>query len=67
MDDDSNDDELSIFTLNDRSSRGGLEVELWTDNSLPSASVDQIPLEAMYLYGAIWTRFVILTTSNLGR
>ena len=26
------------------SSRGGLEVELWTDNSLPSALVDQIPL-----------------------
>ena len=26
------------------SSCGGLEVELWTDNSLPSASVDQIPL-----------------------
>ena len=31
------------------SSRGGLEVELWTDNSLPSTSVDQIPLGAMYL------------------
>ena len=29
------------------SSRGGLEVELWTDNSLPSASVDQIPLWAL--------------------
>ena len=27
-----------------KSSRGGLEVELWTDNSLPSASVDRIPL-----------------------
>ena len=33
----------------ERSSRGGLEVELWTDNSLPSASVDQIPLGAMYV------------------
>ena len=31
------------------SSSGGLEVELWTDNSLPFASVDQIPLGAMYL------------------
>ena len=30
------------------SSRGGLEVELWTDNSLPSASVDRIPLGAWY-------------------
>ena len=29
------------------SSRGGLEVELWTDNSLPSASVDRIPLWAL--------------------
>ena len=46
--------------LNDfrKSSRGGLEVELWTDNSLPSASVDQIPLGAMYLYGTIWTRYI---------
>ena len=26
------------------SSRGGFEVELWTNNSLPSISVDQIPL-----------------------
>ena len=40
------------------SSRGGLEVELWTDNSLPSALVDQIPLGAMYLYGTIWTRYI---------
>ena len=24
--------------------RGGLMVELWTDNSLPSATVDRIPL-----------------------
>ena len=31
-----------------RSSRGGLEVELWTDNNLPSASVDQNPLGVMY-------------------
>ena len=29
---------LSYFR---ESSRGGLEVELWTDNSLPSTSVDQ--------------------------
>ena len=35
------------------SSCGGLEVELWTDNSLPSASADQILLGAMYLYGTI--------------
>ena len=40
------------------SSRGGLEVELWTDNSLPSALVDRIPLGAMYLYGTIWTRYI---------
>ena len=45
-------------TSYDLSSRGGLEVELWTDNSLPSASVDQIPLGAMYLYGTIWTRYI---------
>ena len=30
------------------SSRGGLEVELWTDNHLPSALVDRIPLGAWY-------------------
>ena len=40
------------------SSRGGLEVELRTDNSLPSALVDQIPLGAMYLYGTICTRYI---------
>ena len=40
------------------SSRGGLEVELCTDNSLPSASVDQILLGATYLYGTIWTRYI---------
>ena len=40
------------------SSRGGLEVELWADNSLPSASVDQIPLGAMFFYGTIWTRYI---------
>ena len=40
-----------------KSSCGGLEVELWTGNSLPSASVDQIPLGAVYLYGNIWTRY----------
>ena len=38
-----------------RFSSGGLEVELWTDNSLPFASVDQILLGARYLYGTIWT------------
>ena len=41
-----------------KSSRGGLEVQLWTDNSHPSALVDGIPLGAMYLYGTIWTRFI---------
>ena len=30
------------------SSRGGLVVELWANNSLPYATVDQIPLEAWY-------------------
>ena len=35
-----------------------LEVELWTDNSLPSASVDRIPLGTMCLYGTIWTRYI---------
>ena len=38
--------------------RGGLEVELWTDNSFSSALVDQIRLGAMYLYGTIWTRYI---------
>ena len=51
---------LNYFNFNNlvQSSRGGLEVELWTDNNLPSASVDQIPLGAMYLYGTIWTRYI---------
>ena len=31
------------------SSRGGLVVDLWTNNSLPSATVDQIPLGTMLL------------------
>ena len=38
--------------LSRESSRGGLEVELWT------ASMDQIPLGAMYLYGSIWTCYI---------
>ena len=42
-----------LFESDERSSHGGLEVELWTDNSLPYALVDQIPLGAMYLYGTI--------------
>ena len=46
------------LSFHSASSRGGLEVELWTDNSPPSASVDQISLGAMYLYGAIWTRYI---------
>ena len=41
-----------------KSSLGGLEVELCTDNSLSSASVDQILLGEMYFYGTIWTRYI---------
>ena len=39
---------VKVLKLTEISSRGGLEVELWTDKSLPSASVDQILLGAMY-------------------
>ena len=49
------------------SSRGGLEVELWTDKSLSSASVDQIPLGAMYLLGTIWTRYIYKVVVSIGR
>ena len=40
------------------SSRGVLEVELQTDNTLPSVSVDQIPLGEIYLYGTIRTCYL---------
>ena len=50
-----------MFTF--KSSRGGLEVELWTDNSLPSASVDQIPLEAMYLIKSV-SCFTLMVTKT---
>ena len=46
---------LVSFCDSNFTSCGGLEVEMWTDNSLPSASVDQILNGTMYLYG---TRYI---------
>ena len=39
--------EGSYLCLRVQSSHGGLEVEQWSDNRLLSASVDQIPIEAI--------------------
>ena len=41
------------------SSRGGLEVEQWSDNRTLSISVDQSPLGACIILWYQWTRYVI--------
>ena len=41
------------------SSRGGLEVEQWSDNRTLSISVDQSPLGACMIIWYQWTRYVM--------
>ena len=48
---------MMIISMHWKTSRGGLEVEQWTDNSLLSASVVQIPLGA-------WSRRRYLQYNN---
>ena len=45
--------------------RGGLEVELWTDNSLLSASVDQIWIGAIYFTITVTIIYLVLTFLQL--
>ena len=53
----------STLTFVVDASRGGLEVESWTDNCFPSASVEQIPVGEC-LYGQIYQILLVVDKSS---
>ena len=48
-----------MTNLTGKSSRGGLEVEKWSDNRTLSISVDQSPLGAYMIIWYHWTCYVM--------